>query len=547
MTSKRPNVLLIMTDEERYVPSYEEDALAEFRAERLPVREAIRARGVELHRHYTGSTACLPSRATLFTGQYPSLHGVRNTDGLAKSAEDPAMVWLDPDQVPTMGDWFRAAGYETHYRGKWHISHAEMNVAGTHEAFLTNTRDGEVIPEAVAAYQRADRLDGFGFSGWIGPEPHGPLPANTGMVRDGLFAEQVTELFDTLGARGGDGPPWLAVASFVNPHDIAFSGLGWQALGFPEIPDWVPAVPEAPSQADSLEQRPVAQRVFRDTWAKLLYPQATDGNYRRLYHYLLAEVDKAIGRILGSLERNGLADDTIVVFTSDHGDMLGAHGGLMQKWHNAYDESIRVPLVIAGPGISGPPGAANEGIHGPTSHVDLLPTLLGLIGESSSALQGRVAEHHTETRDLPGRDLSALLAGAVPAEEATAGGAVYFMTEDQISRGLRSTGALSGEPFEAVPPPAAVESVVADLDGVIWKLNRYYSSEPGGDVDTPDPSRIPGEGGPEDLELHDLTDDPGERDNRAADPTAPLAAMRDLLAARRGAQRLEPTPMTVTG
>ena len=118
MVPKRPNVLVIMTDEERYPPGYEADALAEFRAERLPARNTLRDRGVEFHRHYTASAACLPSRSSLFTGQYPSLHGVRNTDGLAKTADDPAMVWLDPDQVPTMGDWFRAAGYETHYRGK---------------------------------------------------------------------------------------------------------------------------------------------------------------------------------------------------------------------------------------------------------------------------------------------------------------------------------------------------------------------------------------------------------------------------------------------
>ena len=125
MTAARPNVLVIMTDEERYPPPYEAEPLAEFRRTQLPARERLRAASVELHRHYAGSTACLPSRATLFTGQYPSLHGVTNTDGLAKQASDPAMTWLDPNSVPTMGDWFRAAGYQTHYRGKWHISHAD--------------------------------------------------------------------------------------------------------------------------------------------------------------------------------------------------------------------------------------------------------------------------------------------------------------------------------------------------------------------------------------------------------------------------------------
>jgi Sulfatase len=92
-----------MTDEERYPPPYETKKLAEFRKEQLPARESIRARGLEFHRHYAGSTACTPSRATLFTGQYPSLHGVDSTDGTAKQNSDPGMHWLDPNSVPTLG------------------------------------------------------------------------------------------------------------------------------------------------------------------------------------------------------------------------------------------------------------------------------------------------------------------------------------------------------------------------------------------------------------------------------------------------------------
>ena len=97
-----------------------------FRNAQLTARESIRARGLEFHRHYAGSTACTPSRATLFTGQYPSLHGVTSTDGTAKQSSDPGMHWLDPDSVPTLGDWFRAGGYRTHYRGKWHVSFADL-------------------------------------------------------------------------------------------------------------------------------------------------------------------------------------------------------------------------------------------------------------------------------------------------------------------------------------------------------------------------------------------------------------------------------------
>ena len=161
----RPNILLIMTDEERYAPPYEVESVKAFRNSQLGARESIRSRGLEFHRHYAGSTACTPSRATLFTGQYPSLHGVTSTDGTAKQNSDPGMHWLDPDSVPTLGDWFRAGGYQTHYRGKWHISFADLMIPGTHEGLKASDDEGKAIPDAVAAYRGADRLDPFGFSG----------------------------------------------------------------------------------------------------------------------------------------------------------------------------------------------------------------------------------------------------------------------------------------------------------------------------------------------------------------------------------------------
>ena len=347
----RPNVLLIMTDEERYPPPYEPDSVRSFRKSQLTARESIRARGLEFHRHYAGSTACVPSRATLFTGQYPSLHGVTSTDGIAKQNTDPGMQWLDPNTVPTLGDWFRAGGYRTHYRGKWHVSFADLTIPGSHEGLKASDDDGNPLPEAVEAYNKANRLDPFGFSGWIGREPHGADKSDCGTVRDGVFAEQVVELFGDLAASRSDGP-WLTVASFVNPHDIAFSGFGWeQMLQFGPPDDTVPDVPESPSQLDPFTGRPACQERFKAVWPQMVFDTATDLGYRRLYYYLLKLVDKAIGRILEALEQSGMADDTIVVFTSDHGDLLGAHGGLIQKWCNAFDEATRVPLLIAGPGI----------------------------------------------------------------------------------------------------------------------------------------------------------------------------------------------------
>lgn len=524
----QPNILLIVTDQERYPPPYESPDASAFRRAHLPGRERLREAGVELHRHYVASTACAPSRASLFTGQYPSLHGVRQTDGLAKSAWDPAMVWLDPDTVPTLGDWFRAGGYRTEYRGKWHISHADLPIAGRHTSLRTNDRDGNVLAELVTAYRHADRLDPFGFSGWIGREPHGADPADTGYVRDELFADQVRSLFATLA--DDRGTPWIAVASLVNPHDIAFSGAGWQLLGFPEPDDSVPDPGEAPSQSDSFDGRPRCHAEYRAAWAAMLYDQPADAAYRRFYLWLHQIVDRAIDRIVDGLHDEGLADETVIVFTSDHGELLGAHGGLQQKWHNAYDETVRVPFVACGPGI--PSGGA--GIAAPTSHVDVLPTLLGFAGIDVERAAKEIGQNHVETQPPVGRDLSAAIRSGHGDEREHP--PVYFMTEDQISRGLRTANQFTGKPFDAVGEPGNVESVVATLatgdgGGELWKLNHYYARVDDPDAEEPVPSE---------WELHNLSVDPEERRNLGGAAIPQIDEMQHLLVAARAAYRRTP-------
>jgi arylsulfatase A-like enzyme len=536
-----PNVLVIMTDEERYPPPYETTEVAEFRRTQMPVQQRLRDGGLELHRHYVGSTACVPSRATLFTGQYPSLHGVSQTDGVAKDSNDPGMSWLDPDAVPTLGDWFRAGGYQTHYRGKWHVSHANLTVPGRHEELMASDDDGRPIAEAVEAYRRADRLDPFGFSGWIGREPHGVAKADCGTVRDGVFAEQVTHLFDELAGAASSGP-WLTVASFVNPHDIAFAGGFYELLlGFEPGDDTVPDIPEAPSQSDSFAGRPACQEQFRALWPQMVADQPADVAYRRLYYYLHKLVDQAIGRILDALESSGMADDTIVAFTSDHGDLLGAHGGLQQKWANAFDEATRVPMVIRGPGVNPVPG----GITAPTSHVDLIPTLMGLAGIDVERATERVRERHTEAHPLPGRDLS----GAITGRESTAtiDAPVYFMTEDAVTRGLSQRNVLSGDPFESIDAPACIESIVAELptgadgSGELWKLNHYYDRLDDWHADRgfePGPFAAPA--AEPSWEVHNLTQDPEERINLADGASDERSRLVSLLEAQREEKRLLP-------
>jgi arylsulfatase A-like enzyme len=537
----RPNVLLIMTDQERYPPPYEMDALARFRREQLPARAALQDRGLSFHRHYVGSTACLPSRTTLFTGQYPSLHGGAQTDGLAKQHSDPSMSWLDPDAVPTLGDWFRAGGYQSHYRGKWHISHADLMVAGIHEALMASDDGGRPIAENVDAYRRADRLDPYGFSGWIGREPHGAARADSGVVRDGVFAEQVVSLFAEL-AQAREAGPWLTVTSFVNPHDIAFSGIGWeQILQLPPPDDSVPEIPEAPSQSDSFAGRPACHEQWKALWPAMLYDQEPNGTYRRLYHHLHALVDHAIARVLEALDDHGMAEDTIVVLTSDHGDLLGSHGGLLQKWYNAFDEAVRVPFVVTGPGVVAAPG----GVDIPTSHVDLVPTLLGLAGIDQEQARAAVSAHHHETHPLPGRDLSPVITGSAPA--ASLAEPVYFMTEDDVTRGLQERNMFTQAPYTPIDPCSRVESVVATLptgpngDEELWKCNHYYERLDEWHNEHGIPSNpFAGPAAEPFYEVHNLTRDPEERTNVASAEAAVVSELQTILEQQRDRKRLLP-------
>ena len=144
-------------------------------------------------------------------------------------------------------------------------------------------------------------------------------------------------------------------------------------------------------------------------------------------------------------------------FTSDHGDLLGAHGGLQQKWYNAFDEAIRVPMIVKGPGVASLAG----GVSVPTSHIDLVPTLLGLRRHRRRSRLCRGVGPPRRGSPLPGRDLSSVITGSATFSDAPE--AVYFLTEDDITSGLTQSNVISGESFESVAPPGKIESVIATL------------------------------------------------------------------------------------
>ena len=397
MATKTPNILIIMTDQLRHPTVYETEELRRFRREALTAETSLRDSGVSLERHYIMSAACTPSRASIFTGQYPSLHGVTQTDGLAKSADGADMFWLAPDTVPTMGDWFRAGGYRTFYKGKWHVSHAHLPSPDGKGYLQTLDKDGHVNAENVAAYLKADLLDAYGFSEWVGPEAHGTGHQNMGTARDPFTADEVIALLKRLD-QDQNTQPWLTVCSFLNPHDIAAFGAIALTQGLRYDFSSVPHVPEPPTQQEDLSTKPACQQSYVDAWGKILAPQPHIEAQRRFYYQLQRTVDDQIGRVVDALRATGAYENTIVVFSSDHGEMLGAHGGMHQKWHQAYEETIHVPFVVSSPLF---PGGRREGDI-PTSHADLLPTLLGLAGIDQDEALRRVAAGHSRSAPAGG-------------------------------------------------------------------------------------------------------------------------------------------------
>ena len=477
-SAPRPNYLFFIVDEMRAPMSYESEALQQFRKTFLTTQEKLRATGIEFKRHYAGSVACVPSRATLFTGQYPSLHGVSSTDGAAKTSSDPGMFWLDPNTVPTLGDWFRSAGYRTYWKGKWHISHADILIPGTRTGLASYNNDGTRNPAKEALYEKSGRLEEFGFTGWIGPDPHGSNPLNSGssakdaLGRDQAIADQAIDLISQLNS-STDTTPWVMVVSFVNPHDIVLWGLLSHLGGSFDfsIDDDVPTnlFTEAflDSYHETLDTKPSAQKSYRDGYREY-FQSIVNPNYLRFYYQLHKNVDAQLGRVYSAFQQSRHFNNTVTVFTADHGDLLGSHGGMFQKWHTAYDEALHVPLIFSHPSVT------PRSVNFPSSHVDILPTLLGLAGIDVSATQQQLATTHTEAQALVGRDLSKVLLGT--ADPTTyAAEPIYFMTDDEVSRGSDQENFL-GINYASVAQPNHVEAVVAQYQGKLWKYTRYFDT-----------------------------------------------------------------------
>ena len=570
---RRPNFLVIVVDEMRFAPIYESAELKAWRQRNLRNINSLSQNGLSFENHHIMAAACAPSRASIFTGQYPSLHGVSQTSGAAKSAIEEDLYWLDPTGVPTMGHYFRAAGYETYYKGKWHVSDADLYEPGSHNAVATYDNDGKPIRELEDIYLEANRLGPYGFDGWVGPEPHGSNPLNSassgpgGKGRDEVYARQGA---DQLARLRTSNRPWLLVTSFVDPHDITL--WGDLALASPSfylarqlegstVPERLFDDRYRVSSEEDLSTKPSAQSSYREVYQQAFQRTGNTEAYRRFYYQLQANVDAHIGKVLAALEDSDdrTRRDTVVIFLSDHGELLGSHGGLFQKWHQAYDEVLRVPFVIHNPELF-PEARSTDAL---TSHADLLPTMLGMAGVDVRAVQRRLTKTHTQIHDFVGRDLTPFLLGETEAVRYNT--PLYFMTDDEPTRGSDQV-AFNGEMFYAVAQPNHVETVIAKLPtgagGTLeqWKLSRYFDnpdfwSSPGRqDVTTHVDGKMTDAGThvaeitvkkapvAEQFEVYNVSKDPTELDNLAGNPghAATIAILTGMLIEQRRAKRIEP-------
>lgn len=571
---RQPNFLIVMVDEMRYAPVYETQAMERWRRKSLKNINNLRRRGFEFNNHHVMSVACAPSRASIFTGQYPSLHGVSQTSGAAKSSIEEDMYWLDPASVPTMGHYFRAAGYETLYKGKWHVSDADLYQPGSYQPLPSYNQQGRPVKTLEDIYVETGMLEQYGFTGFIGPEPHGSSPLNSGSSgpngtgRDQVYAQWGAEQIKRL--RSSD-KPWLLVTSFVNPHDITLWGnitlatqqfYLQQQLNNSSVPEDLFDSRFEESLNESLKSKPTAQASYRDIYPSAFQPTQNNKGYQRFYYQLQAEVDQHVGKVMGALRNSSgkMQRDTVVIFLSDHGDMLGAHGGLHQKWHCAYDEIIKVPFIFHNKTLF----PAADGTDTPTSHADLIPTMLGLAGVNQKKVRRKLRETHTQVRRLPGRDLSPLLLGERSAAQYRQ--PVYFMTDDQVTRGMENI-AVNQTYYRPVVQPGHVETVIAQLAtgsrGELeqWKYSRYFDnpdfwSSPGqkdiftlidGPVGKPGTksatTTVKTEPLADQIEVYNVSQDPTEMSNLAADPASAdtIAQLRILLEEQIKLKRLTPT------
>jgi choline-sulfatase len=360
---RRPNVLLLMVDQlaAAWLPAYGGAPTV------APHLTELAREGVTFERAYCASPLCGPSRSAMLTGRLPSATGVY----------DNAAEW--PASAPTVVHALRAAGYATALAGKMHF----------------------VGPDQLHGYEERLTTDVYPASfDWT---PDWRLPAGTrlpwyhnteSLLQAGVCESAMQTDYDDEVCfhavrklreleRGSDDRPFFLTVSFTNPHDPwEVRARHWDLY---EGVDVGRASTGPASDPHSLRLRDMSGFDERPLSEEEM------SRARRAYFAAVSYADERIGEVLAALEACGHADDTVVVFTADHGELLGEHG----LWYKMsfLDPSARVPLIVRAPGCR--PGRVAECV----SHLDVAPTLADLAGAEIDA------------DDLPGASLAPVMAG----------------------------------------------------------------------------------------------------------------------------------------
>jgi arylsulfatase A-like enzyme len=365
---RSPNILVILVDQLR-APAWAPASLALDAL--LPNLASLRRESVSFEGHYTASNDCSPSRGALLTGLYSHQTGCMITGRSRLSTG-----------FPTWGTLLRDMDYQTTWWGKWHLN-----------------------PHADAS------LEPYGFSGGTYPSPNGAPGQGTEV--DPTIVDQFEDWFD----REGGSEPWCTTVSLVNPHDVAW----WYRFTSEieeesEPPAWVSQLPPNFETPEDLQAhgKPLLHRSLQETAARSFGSVPFDGpemvgawsGLMNTYLLLQTYVDRQIGRVLAKLSSQPrVSANTVIVFTSDHGEYGGSHG-MRGKGASAYEEAIHVPLYV-----SDRRGVATASTGVPrtqlTSSVDIVPLLLS-IATGSDAWRAESSLAH-----LAGRaDLAAICADA---------------------------------------------------------------------------------------------------------------------------------------
>ena len=494
----RPNIIFVFSDQERYFPKLPSGLV-------LPAHERLQRTGTTFHNHYCPAVMCTSSRSVLLTGlQTADNRMFENTDL-------PYVKNLSTD-IPTIGHMLRQAGYYTAYKGKWHLNR-KFDIEGN-EQYLTK------------------EMEKYGFADYNSP---GDIVAHAlgGYEFDNLIAGSAITWLRRHGRRLSDeGKPWCLFVSLVNPHDIMYfntdaPGQKVQDTGHlmkhaAPAPSnefykatWDLPVPASLTQPFNAPGRPRAHGEFDKAWDVLLGnipPEAE--RWRRFndfYINSLRSVDRQVERILRELDALRLTDRTAFIYTSDHGEMAGAHG-LRGKGPFAYQETIHLPFYVVHPDVKG--GQETRAL---TGHIDVVPTLLTFAGVSPT----RAAE--IAKRKLPGKDFSTVLTNPGAADLHAVREGVLFTYSGLISNDgdlfkhigqAKSTGK---NPVLMIvkqgykPNMKKRGSLRTVVDGR-YKFTRYFSP-----LDHNQPKTFDEIYKWNDVELFDLETDPAEMANLGAD------------------------------